>query len=83
MCNKNKGADQLYSYCTADLHLCFHICRLLVFWCGGSLIDVTATRNNTKILMAHKVSKRLKIMTYFITYTHKIKVKITCMYNKL
>ena len=23
MCSKNKGADQLYSYCTADLRLCF------------------------------------------------------------
>ena len=28
---KNKGADQLCSYCTADLRLCFRICRLLVY----------------------------------------------------
>ena len=27
MCNKNKGADQLCSFCTADLHLCFCICK--------------------------------------------------------
>ena len=26
-----KGADQLLSYCEADLHLCFRLCRLLVF----------------------------------------------------
>ena len=25
--SENKGADQLFSYCTADLHLCFHICK--------------------------------------------------------
>ena len=35
-CSENKGADQLRSYCEADLRLCFRICRLLVFPCGGS-----------------------------------------------
>ena len=35
-CSKNKGADQLRSYYEADLHLCFRLCRLLVFPCGGS-----------------------------------------------
>ena len=29
--SENKGADQLCSYCEADLRLCFHLCRLLVF----------------------------------------------------
>ena len=24
-CSENKGADQLFSYCAADLHLCFRI----------------------------------------------------------
>ena len=28
---ENKGADQLRGYCEADLHLCFRLCRLLVF----------------------------------------------------
>ena len=35
-CSENKGTDQLRSYCEADLRLCFRICRLLVFPCGGS-----------------------------------------------
>ena len=35
-CSENKGADQLCSYCTADLRLCFRLCKLLVFPCGGS-----------------------------------------------
>ena len=35
-CSENKGAEQLRSYCEADLHLCFRLCRLLVFPCGGS-----------------------------------------------
>ena len=30
-CSENKGADQLRSYCEADLRLCFRLCRLLVF----------------------------------------------------
>ena len=28
-CSENKGADQLPSYCKADLHLCFRIQRLV------------------------------------------------------
>ena len=38
-CSENKGADQLRGYREADLRLCFRICRLLVFPCGGSFID--------------------------------------------
>ena len=30
-CSENKVADQLCSYCEADLRLCFRLCRLLVF----------------------------------------------------
>ena len=36
--SENKGADQLRSYCEADPSLCFRLCRLLVFPCGGSFI---------------------------------------------
>ena len=35
--SENKGADQLRSYCEADLPLCFCLGRLLVFPCGGSV----------------------------------------------
>ena len=35
-CSENKGADQLRSYCEADLRLCFRLSRLLVFPCSGS-----------------------------------------------
>ena len=40
MCSENKGADQLRSYCEADLRLCFRLCGLLVFPCGGSVIAI-------------------------------------------
>ena len=30
-CSENKGADQLRGYREADLRLCFHICKMLVF----------------------------------------------------
>ena len=33
---ENKGANQLRNYCEADLRLCFRLCRLLDFTCGGS-----------------------------------------------
>ena len=35
-CSENKGADQLRSYCEADLNLCFRLCRLSDFPCNGS-----------------------------------------------
>ena len=35
-CSENKGADQLCSYCTADLRLCFCICKSFAFSCEGS-----------------------------------------------
>ena len=35
-CSENKGTDQLRGYREADLRLCFCLCRLLVFPCGGS-----------------------------------------------
>ena len=31
MCCENKGAAQLRGYRNADLRLCFHTCRMLVF----------------------------------------------------
>ena len=30
-CEYNLGADQLCSYCTADLRLCFRMCKLFFF----------------------------------------------------
>ena len=39
--SENKGADQLRSYCEADLRFCFRLGRLLIFPCGGSFIYKT------------------------------------------
>ena len=39
-CSENKGADQLRGHRKADLRLCFRLCRLLVFPCGGSNIEI-------------------------------------------
>ena len=36
LCSENKGADQLRGYREADLHLCFRICKNLVFSRPGS-----------------------------------------------
>ena len=35
LCSENKENDQLHSYCAADLHLCFRICKntgFLITW---------------------------------------------------
>ena len=32
-CSKNKGADQLRSYCEADLRLCFRTGKIRFFFC--------------------------------------------------
>ena len=36
-CSENKGTDQLCGYRTADLHLCFRICKNPVFSWRGSI----------------------------------------------
>ena len=41
-CSENKGVDQLSGYCEAGVRLCFCICRLLVFLCSGSYVNVEA-----------------------------------------
>ena len=38
LCSKNKDPDELCSYCTADLGLCFRLCILLTFLCDGILL---------------------------------------------
>ena len=40
-CSVNKGADQLCSYCEAELRLCFRLCMLLIFLCSGSFLTST------------------------------------------
>ena len=38
-CSENKGADQLHSYCEADLRLCFRIGKNPVFSRCGSFFQ--------------------------------------------
>ena len=44
-CSENKGADQLRGYREADLRLFFRICRLLVFPCSCSNLNVSQNRD--------------------------------------
>ena len=72
-CSENKGADQLRSYCEADLRLCFRLCRLLVFSCGGSFPNlnrlllgtifriVLAMARRCSDIDAHQISNKLFI----------------------
>ena len=40
LCSENKGADQLRSYCAADLRLCFSKCKKPVFSKPGSIMKL-------------------------------------------
>ena len=67
MCSENKGADQLCSYCTADLRLYFRLSILLVFSCRGSYIS---THSHTKILtLTFQETRRIVIAQFqYIIY---------------
>ena len=49
--SENKGADQLRGFCEADLHLCFRLCRLLVFPCGGSIMSIVFNKHMKSCLI--------------------------------
>ena len=61
---RKQGADQLRSYCEADLRLCFRLCRLLVFQCGGSMnvyaavIGWQTCRLDVSMILRHPTSKQ-------------------------
>ena len=41
LCSENKGADQLRSYCEADLRLCFRLCRCWFSHAAAQMIHAT------------------------------------------
>ena len=56
---ENKGTDQLRGYREADLRLCFHICKMLVFsWRGSLWISSAEVKHNLRTFLAH-LSQRL------------------------
>ena len=72
--SENKGADQLRSndqlrsYCEADLRLCFRLCRLLVFPCGGSIITEYAQNHVNRLLSFQNMYSRVpacQITTFY------------------
>ena len=72
-CSKNKDADQLRSYCEADLRLCFRICKMLVF----SVI--------LKIIINDWVIKTVHTGSHVYTYlqkTSKIRMSFQSSFNR-
>ena len=59
--SENKGADQLRGYREADLRLCFRLCKLLVFPCGGSImysyIPISGLIQNVERSLFHDVAQ--------------------------
>ena len=68
--SESKGADQLRSYCEADLRLCFRLCRLLVFPWGGSnnFVMIPATYA-TLMLGSNRSEFDVKMETFTSLYT--------------
>ena len=61
---KNKGADQMCSYCTADLHLCFRIDKNPVF----SLCSSSNIKNSDRILLIFMVKFYHKLYIIILSY---------------
>ena len=64
--SENKGADQLCSYCEADLCLCFRPCRLSVFPRGGSNMS-RLMRKPTICMCENKDADQLISVVVFAT----------------
>ena len=80
MSSENKGTDQLCSYCTADLRLWFHICRLLVFWCDGSVelsvghyLEQFMKRFRCLILVLQRSTKTAPLISFVFFENYKLR----------
>ena len=58
--SENKDAYQLRGYREADLRLCFRICRLLVFPCGGSYFRYMRTPLVLELFSTDEARDRLR-----------------------
>ena len=90
--SENKGADQLRSYCEADLRLCFRLSRLLVFPCGGSFAMTFSVLSRCPIKWrqrqsmikvwteATKSNKQfcIKLIEHDMTSTKRLKHAVCC-----
>ena len=63
-CSENRGADQLRGYREADLHLCFRICKNLVFSCRGSKPIISAI-TGLNFCTSKKLSCEYSVLTIF------------------
>ena len=55
LCSENKGADQLWSYCTADLNLCFRICKSRLSHDAAQLSSKAAITNLRSAVLSHRL----------------------------
>ena len=93
--SENKGADQLRSYCEADLRLCFRLCRLLVFPWGGSFLyqDIAdpffaycklhADKNATKAKRRHWLAIQSHVRQHAQTDIQDEKEKVCLIFLKV
>ena len=61
LCSENKVADLLHSYCAANLHLCFRICK--VFSSRGSFCICFIIFISLRIIFLHIYVNRLNLVS--------------------
>ena len=72
-CSKNKGADQLCSYCEADLRLCFHLCknlttRLIRIFCNSDKVHCKSDNHRRWLVLIFQV-QHVEGLHYLIVKT--------------
>ena len=76
LCSENKGADQLCGYRTADLHLCFCICKNQVFLMMGLKYFLCMCNSYTAFLLYVKNTLQfLNLWTLENSCTQSIEIK--------
>ena len=78
LCSENKGADQLCSYCTADVRLCFRISKKIVFYDAAHICIYYFYSNNHNTIL-NDIKKQFHFVTcscIYDVYVRKTVIKI-------
>ena len=80
LCSENKGADQLCSYCTADLRLCFRMTKIQ-FSHDAAKMMIESLPEEKKVSLLHTHldfdSRFLQLFISLIVSCHSVVVLIT------
>ena len=70
-CSEKKGTDQLCGYREADLQLCFHLCKVVVFSCTGSCFKFQFMLVSVSVYMIYIDLLRLHVHVDYVYFKLK------------